>query len=155
MGRTKTDNKSNCGAAGAKKSSACKKKGQSASSHSKDGFVRARGAPRRQRKPQQRKPRRQLEVTVIKDAKAAIIVRCINRKLSVIPFEEGRVESEQQQKTNRAQYEAARARGDEDYCADNWSFTVCSGTDYPIVAQQLYEQCFDTHNNGIDWDAKL
>jgi hypothetical protein len=156
MGRMKTTNKSNRGAAGVKKSNVCKKKGQSASaSHSKkDGFVRARGAPRRRRAPQQKKPRR--KQPVLNGAIPRFLLRCLFNVVSLLSFTpEGWAASEQQRETNRAEYEAAMARGDEDYCANNWSFVVCSGTDYPIVAPHFYEQCFDTHNNGIDWDLKL
>jgi hypothetical protein len=157
MGRTNTANKPNRGAAGAKKSNVCKKKGQSASSsHSKkDGFVRARGAPRRRRRaPQQKKPRR--KQPVLNGAIPRFLLRCLFNVVSLLPFTPaGWTASEQQRETNRAEYEAAMARGDEDYSANNWSFVVCAGTDYPIVAPHFYEHCFDTHNNGIDWDVKL
>jgi hypothetical protein len=110
--------------------------------------------PRRPRKQRKKSPHRKLEVQV--GAVPQFIARCVNGvDVSVKSYKAARwAKCEQQHKTNRTEYNAAKAQ-QKDYCADNWSFVVCSNTTHPIVAPHFFEECFDTHNKGTNWDAKL
>jgi hypothetical protein len=111
------------------------------------------GQPRPLRKSQQREPHRKLEVQV--GAVPQFIARCVKGVVSVKPYKAARwAKCEQQHKTNRTEYNAAKAQ-QRDYCADKWSFVVCSNTTHPIVAPHFVEECFDTHNKGTKWDRKL